>query len=279
MVNVYNWAGFIDPAVILAFERESGIKVHYSTYDSNEQLETLLLTGNSQYDVVVPGGAFFERGIRAHLYAPLDLARLPNLASVDPDAAQAASVYDPTGRFGAPYMWLITVGLAYDAERVRERLPEAPLTSYRLFFDPDNLRRLKDCGVAVLDAPEDVVGAALLYLGRDPNSELLADLAAAEQVLLQVRPFIGQIDSTHYEDSLVNRESCIAIGWGGDVARARQRAKAAGKPYDLRYVIPAEGSVSILDMLAMPGRCPSSGQRPPADQLPAAAGRFRPQQQ
>ncbi len=175
VLNVYNWGNFIDPTVVPAFAKETGIKVNYSVYDGNEQLETALLAGHSSYDVVVPGGAFFGRQIKAGVYRKLDQALLPNLRNVDPEAARGMAVYDPGNQYGVPYTWLTTTGIGYDLAKIKSRVPGAPLGSWRLFFDPAVLQKLESCGVSVLDAPDDVLSAVLSFLGKDPNSASLAD--------------------------------------------------------------------------------------------------------
>jgi putrescine transport system substrate-binding protein len=259
VLNVYNWGNFIDPSVIPAFEKEYGIKVNYSVYDGNEQLETTLLTGHSSYDVVVPGGAFFDRQIRAGVYQKLDKSQIPNLRNIDPEAARGMAVYDSGNQYGVAYTWLTTTGIGYNVARVKDRLGNAPLSSWRLFFDPGILKQFQSCGVSVLDAPDDVLDSVLSYLGKDPNSESLEDLKRAEQVLLSIRPYIRQVDSTRYVEDLANGDLCIALGWSGDITQARDHAKEAGKPVEIAYSIPTEGTISIFDVFAIPADSPHPG--------------------
>ncbi len=251
VVNVYNWSDYIDPDVIKAFEQDTGIKVRYDVFDSNEVLETKLLTGNSGYDVVVPSAYFLERQIKAGVFAKLDKAQLAGLANIDPDLAQRAARHDPGNEHSVVYMWG-TTGIGYDRTKVQAIMPDAPLDSWQLIFDPAVIARFKDCGIAMLDDPTDMVGTALLYLGKDPNSESAADLQAAEDALVRIRPYIRTIHSSQYIDQLANGELCIVVGYSGDVLQARDRAAEAGKPLDIGYSIPKEGALMWFDTLAIP---------------------------
>lgn len=256
VLNVYNWSDFIDPSVIAGFEREYGIKVHYDVYSSNETMEVKLLAGHSSYDVVVPGGAFFEKERKAGVYRKLDKNLLPNLGNLDPGAVGDTAVYDPGGLYGVDYMWLVATGLGFDRAKLQARLADAPLDSWRLIFDPRIVGKFQDCGVSLLDAPEDVLSATLAYLGKDPRSESLDDLKAAETVWMSIRPSLRYFDSSRYFSDLANGDICLALGWSGDIAQARQRARQAGKPAVIDYVLPAEGSVSTVDILAIPADAP-----------------------
>lgn len=256
VLNVYNWDEFIDPSVIKDFEHDTGIKVHYDVYDSNETMEVKLLAGHTGYDLAVPGGAFFGKEVRAGVYQKLDKAQLPNLQNLDPDAVRATAVYDPGNQYGVDYMWLVATGMAYDAGQIKARLADAPVDSWRLIFDPAVVAKFQSCGVAVLDSPEDVVAGALALLGKDPNSEASEDLEAAERVLMSIRPFIRYVDSSRYVSDLANGDLCLALAWSGDLVQARHRAIEAGKQRTLVFNVPAEGSVSAVDVLAIPADAP-----------------------
>ena len=169
VVNVYNWSDYIEPKALEEFTAKTGIKVRYDVFDSNEVLETKLLTGNSGYDVVVPSAYFLERQIKAGVFAKLDKAQLPNLANLDPEIAQRAAAHDPNNEHSVVYMWG-TTGIGYDAAKVKAIMADAPVDSWRLVFDPAVLAKFKDCGVSMLDDPTDMVGTALLYLGRIPTA-------------------------------------------------------------------------------------------------------------
>ena len=251
VLNVYNWSDYIDPAVIEDFQKETGIEVRYDVFDSNEVLETKLLTGNSGYDVVVPSAYFLERQVKAGVFRKLDKAQLPNLANLDPELLQRAAGHDPGNEHGVVYMWG-TTGIGFDAAKVKAIMPDAPVDSWRLVFDPAVAAKFKDCGISVLEDPTDMVGTVLLWLGKDPNSQSEADLQLAEEALLKVRPFIRMITSSQYIEALANGEICIAVGYSGDVLQARDRAAEAGKPVDIRFSIPQEGALMWFDTLAIP---------------------------
>ncbi|HXR18401.1 MAG TPA: polyamine ABC transporter substrate-binding protein [Steroidobacteraceae bacterium] len=256
VVNVYNWADFIAPSVISAFQKEYGIQVNYDVFDSNDQLETKLLTGHANYDVVVPGGGFLERGIKAGVYQKLDKAQLPNLKNLDPEVTRGMAVYDPDNQYAVDYTWLTTTGIGYDVAKIRARMADAPVDSWRMLYEPAVLGKFQDCGVTVLDAPDDVLSTVLAFLGKDPNSESAEDLKAAERVLLSIRPYIRYVDSTRYVEELANGGICLALGWSGDVTQARDRANEAANGVELAYSIPREGSVNIFNVLAIPADAP-----------------------
>ena len=251
VVNFFNWSDYVDEEVLAKFEKETGIKVRYDVFDSNEVLETRLLTGNSGYDLVVPSAYFLERQIKAGVFRKLDKSQLPNLVNMDSDIMQREAAHDPDNEHSVVYMWG-TTGIGYDAGKLKTIMPDAPVDSWRLIFDPTVLARFKDCGVSMLDDPTDMIGTALLYLGKNPNSESAEDLKLAEDLLLKIRPLLRTIHSSQYIEQLANGELCIAVGYSGDVLQARDRAEEAGKPLDIRYSIPKEGALMWFDTLAIP---------------------------
>jgi putrescine transport system substrate-binding protein len=255
VLNVDNWSDYIQPSVIADFEKQTGIKVNYDVFDSNEILETKLLTGHTNYDVVVPSGAFLERQLQADIYRKLDKSLLPNLRNVDPDVARAVALYDPGNQYAVDYMW-ITSGVGYNVASIRERMPDAPVDSWRMVFDPAVVAKFQDCGVSILDAPSEVVGTVLLFLGRNPNSNSAEDLKAAETALHAIRPYVRHVDSSSYIDNLANGDVCLAMGWSGDIKQAHDRAAEASKGVDLAYSIPKEGAISNYDVLAIPADAP-----------------------
>jgi putrescine transport system substrate-binding protein len=255
VVNVYNWSDYIDPTVVTDFQKEYGIKVNYDVFDSNEVLETKLLTGHTNYDVVVPSGAFLARQIQAGVYQKLNRAKLPNWKDLDLEVARQASQYDPDNAYAVDFMW-ITSGPGYNVDKIKQRMPDAPLDSWRMLFDPAVVAKFADCGVSLLDAPTEVISAVLIYLGKDPNSTSTEDMQAVEKALAAIRPYIRYVHSSRYIDDLANGETCLALGWSGDVKQAHDRAKEAGKGIDIGYRIPKEGAVSNYDMLAIPADAP-----------------------
>ncbi len=251
VVNVYNWSDYIEPTVLEDFTKETGIKVQYEVMDSNELLETKLLAGRTGYDVVVPSASFLARQIKQSIYQKLDKSKLSNLGNLDPDITNRIAVFDPGNEYSVNYMWG-TSGVAYNEEAVKAAMPDAPVDSFAMFWDPKVAAKFAKCGISVLDAPSEVVGTVLIYLGRDANSEKPEDLAAAEKVLLAVRPYIRTINSSAYIENLANGEICLALGWSGDVLQAKSRAEEAQKPFTIKYNIPKEGAVMFFDNMAIP---------------------------
>ena len=254
-LNVYNWAGYIAPDTVANFERETGIQVHYSTYESNEISETKLLTGHSNYDVVTSADAFFERQLHAGVFLKLDKAALPNSVNLDPEVLQKLAVHDPGNLYAVPYLWT-EAGLGYNVDKVRERLGSVDPDSWSLLFDPKNAAKLKDCGIMIVDSPEDVLPSVLIYLGKDPNSRDPADWTAAADVLMQIRPFVRSIEAEGIIGDLANGSLCLGLTWGGEVTQARYRALEANNGVKIRYFVPREGAVAGLDMLAIPADAP-----------------------
>ena len=258
VVNVYNWSDYIDPAILDDFTKETGITVKYDVFDSNELLETKLLAGKTGYDVVVPSGNFLGRQIGAGVFVKLDKSKLPGLSHVWPDVANRLATYDPGNEYAVNYMWG-TTGIGYNVAKIKERMPDAPLDSWKLVFDPDVLAKFKDCGVMFLDAPDEVIPAALNYLGKDPNSRNPDDFTAAEELLKKVRPFVKKFHSSEYINALANGDVCLVIGWSGDIKQAASRAadknktqKDPKKKVEIGYSIPKEGAGMFFDNFAIP---------------------------
>jgi putrescine transport system substrate-binding protein len=251
-VNVYNWSDYIAPSVPEDFTRETGIRVRYDTFDSNDTLETKLLAGKSGYDVVVPSAYFLERQIKAGVFQKLDKAKLPNLVNVWPMIAERLAAHDPGNQYAANYMWG-TVGIGYNVKKAREILgPDAVIDSWSLVFDPANLAKFKDCGVHMLDSSDDILPAALHYLGRNPNSVEPADLEAAADLVAKVRPFVRKFHSSEYLNSLASGEICLVVGFSGDVKQAQKRATEAKNGVEIGYAIPKEGAQMFFDNFAIP---------------------------
>lgn len=256
-VNVYNWSDYIAEDTIAKFEAQTGIKVNYDVFDSNEIVEAKLLAGNSGYDVVVPSGFFLERQILVGLFQQLDKSKLPNLVNLEPRIEARVAEYDAGNAHAVTYMWG-TTGLGYNVDAIVERVGEdGPLESWDLLFDPETAAKIADCGIAVLDAPVEVMAIALNYLGLDPLSESEEDLAAAEALMASVRPYIRYFHSSQYISDLANGEICLSVGYSGDVFIAADRAAEADRGIEVAYVIPVEGASLWFDMMAIPSDAPN----------------------
>jgi putrescine transport system substrate-binding protein len=252
IVNFYNWSNYVAPGVLDAFTRETGIKVVYDTFDANETLETRLLAGKSGYDVVVPTAYFLQRQINAHIFQKLDKSKLPNLANAWPEVTGKLAVYDPGNRYAASYMWG-TTGIGYNVKAVQRILgPDGKIDSWDVIFDPDKLAKFKDCGVQMLDSADDILPAALNYLGLDPNSIAKADLEQAAALVSKVRPFVRKFHSSEYLNGLATGEICLVVGWSGDIKQAQSRAAETNNGVEIRYAIPKEGAQMFFDNLAIP---------------------------
>ena len=251
VLNVYNWTDYIVPDLVTAFETEYGIKVNYDVFDSNEVLETKLLAGKTGYDVVVPSASFLQRQIKAGVFQKLDKVLLPNLQNVDPDIAARFAPYDPNGEHAVNYFWG-TDGVGFNVGKIKTAMPDAPVDSLRMFYDPAVIKHFKDCGVTLLDAPDEILGTVLVYLGRNPTVERNEDIAAAEQVLMAIRPYVRYVNSSKYIEDLANGEICLSLGWSGDVGQSAARAREAKNGNIIKYNIPKEGAIMFFDMLAIP---------------------------
>ncbi|MGI9236147.1 MAG: polyamine ABC transporter substrate-binding protein [Woeseiaceae bacterium] len=246
VVNVYNWADYIAPDTLEKFEAEHGIKVNYDIYDSSEVVDVKLLAGNSGYDIVVHSNQFSSRLAPVGVFAKLDKTRLENIGNLDQTVLDTISVYDAVADYQMPYHWG-TTGYAWNVDMVRARLPDHPMDSGDVLFDPDVVSKLADCGVSLLDGPTDLFPMVLAYLGLDPNAVDDASLAAAEAQLKKVRPYIRYFSNQKMMSDLPNKEVCVAMSWSGDFAQAAMRAEEAGVDIDLRYTIPKEGSGLWVD--------------------------------
>jgi putrescine transport system substrate-binding protein len=254
-VNVYNWSDYIAPSVIDGFTKETGIRVRYDTFDSNDTLETKLLAGKSGYDVVVPTAYFMERQIKIGIFQKLDKAKLPNLANLWPQIAARLALYDPGNQYAVNYMWG-TTGIGYNRKSAREALApgkDGPaIESWDIVFRPEYISRFKDCGVHMLDSSDDVLPVALVYLGLDPNSTAEADLQRSADLVSRVRPFVRKFHSSEYVNALASGEICLVVGYSGDVKQAQKRATEAKNNIEIAYVIPKEGAQLWFDNLAIP---------------------------
>jgi putrescine transport system substrate-binding protein len=255
VLNLYIWSDYLAPNTLADFEKQTGIKVHVSYFDTNETLETRLLAGNSGFDIVVPTASYFERQIKAGVYLSLDKSKLPNLKNMDPQLMAKVALHDPDNAHGVIYTWG-TNGIGYNEKMIKQLMPDAPLDSWRLAFDPTVASKIATCGISVLDSSAEMMRAVLNYLGRDPNSQKPADLADAEATLLKIRPYIRNINSSEYIEALANGDLCVAVGYNGDVLQARDRAHDANKGIEIKYMVPKEGSILWFDMLAIPKDAP-----------------------
>lgn len=256
-VRVYNWSDYIDEALLEKFEQETGIDLIYDVFDSNEILETKMLAGGSGYDVVVPTGTFLQRQITAGAFQPLDMSLLPNAVNIWDVISSRTAQYDPGNAYSINYMWG-TTGIGVNVGKVQEVLgPDAPINSLALIFDPANMEKLAECGVHVLDAPTEMIPAALKYIGEDPDSQDPDVIALVEPVLAAVQPYILKFHSSEYINALANGDICVAFGWSGDILQAQARAIEAENGVEIVYNAPVEGALMWFDQMAIPVDAPN----------------------
>ena len=256
VVNVYNWSDYIDESVLEQFTEETGIEVVYDVFDSNEVLETKLLAGSTGYDVVVPTGTFLQRQIQAGVFQKLDKSKLSNLDNMWDAIEERTAKYDPGNEHSINYMWG-TTGIGYNVAAVEERLGVSQIDSWDVIFDPETIAQFEDCGVHVLDAPTEMIPAALNYLGYDGDSKDAAEIEEAAALLETIRPHIQKFHSSEYINALANGDICLAVGWSGDVLQARDRAAEADNGVVVEYAIPQEGALMWFDQMAIPTDAPN----------------------
>jgi len=256
-VRVYNWSDYIDESLLSKFEEETGIKLIYDVFDSNEVLETKMLAGGSGYDVVVPTGTFLQRQIAAGAFQKLDKSKLPNIQNMWDAISSRTAKYDPGNEYAINYMWG-TTGIGINVAKVKEALGEdAPIDSWDLVFKPENMEKLASCGVYFLDAPTEMIPAALKYIGEDPDSHDPDVIAKVEPVYMAIRPYIQKFNSSEYINALANGDICVAVGWSGDVLQSRDRAAEADNGVEIAYNAPKEGAQMWFDMMAIPTDAPN----------------------
>jgi len=251
VVHVYNWSDYIDESILAEFTSETGIKVVYDVFDSNEIVETKLLAGGSGYDVVVPTAPFLARQIQAGVFQKLDKSKLPNLSNMWPEISERLAKYDPGNEYAVNYMWG-TTGIGYNVDKVKAALGDVPVDSWDVMFKPENAEKLASCGINILDASDETFAIGMNYVGKDPDSKETADLEAGAAAYQNIRPHVKTFNSSAYIDELANGDTCISMGWSGDVLQAKARAEESGNGVNVAYVIPKEGTYMWFDNLAIP---------------------------
>ena len=255
VLNVYNWVDYIGETTIADFEKETGIKVVYDTYDASETVDAKLLAGSSGYDVLIHAGSFIPKLIEAGIFMEVDKSKLSNFGNLDPKILEVLENWDPGNKHGVPYMWG-TVGITYNMDMVRERIPDAPVHSLDMLFKEEYASKLADCGISILESPADILPMVLAYLGKDPNTESKEDYQAVLEAFQPVRQYIKAFDSANYLNALPNKELCMVFNWSGDYATATWRAEEAGIEIDLQYFMPETGVPAWFDVWVIPADAP-----------------------
>ncbi|MEP9319808.1 polyamine ABC transporter substrate-binding protein [Pseudomonas sp. LABIM340] len=254
-VNIYNWSDYIGETTLRDFRSVTGIRPSYDIFDANETLEAKLLAGHSGYDVVVPSSHFLSRQIQAGVFSPLDRSLLPNYRNLDSEILRQLAKNDPGNLYAVPYLWG-TGGLVYNKDKIRKVLGVDTIDSWSALFDPNTMKKLHRCGVAVMDSPDELYGAAIHYLGRDVSSATLHDYEDATALIKKIRPYISYFHSSKFVSDLANGEICLAMANSGDGVQAIERANEANNGVHLEYVVPKEGGNVWFDVLAIPADAP-----------------------
>jgi putrescine transport system substrate-binding protein len=252
LLNIYNWPDYITEDMVANFEKESGIKVNYQTFENNEALQAKLIAGNSGYDIVVPGAVFAKSQIEAGLLRPLDKSQIPNLANLDAAIMAKLDKVDPGNTHLVPWAWsFTTVGI--NKGKVSKALGNTPMpeNAWDLVFNPTYTSKLKSCGIAYLDSPTEVMPPALHYIGKDAYSADTADHKAAGEMLAKVRKDIRLFSSTMIDD-LAGGKACVVLGWAGDINIARSRAIENKSGQEIEALLPKTGGLLFFDNLAIP---------------------------
>lgn len=257
-IHVYNWSDYIAKDTLSDFEKETGIKIIYDVFDSNELLEGKMISGNTGYNIVFPSSSFLARQIEFDIFQPLNKSKLPNYKNLDKNLMKKLEEHDPYNKYAIPYLWA-TTGIGYNVAKVEKILGKnAPFNSWDLVLKPENLKKLSKCGVSFLDAPEEIFSIILNYLGKNPNSSNINDYSeVATNFLLKLRPYIRYFHSSHYINDLANENICVAVGWAGDILQVKYLLTSSlnkfnKKKTNINYVIPKEGSLAFFDMLTIP---------------------------
>jgi putrescine transport system substrate-binding protein len=251
VLNIYNWPDYIPEGMIAAFEKETGIKVNYDTFETNEALHAKLVAGNTGYDIVVPGSVFAKPQIEAGLLQPLNKAMIPNLKNLDPAVMKTLDKADPGNNHLVPWAWgFTTVGI--NVTRAQKALGNMPMpaNAWDLVFDPKYTSKLKKCGIAYLDSPTEILPVALNYIGKDAYSNDPADYEAAGKMLAKVRKDVRLFSSTMIDD-IAGARACVAIGWSGDINLAADAAKENGSKEKIEALLPTGGSLIFFDTMGI----------------------------
>ena len=251
VLNIYNWPDYVPENLIAEFEKATGIKVNYDTFETNEALNAKLVAGNTGYDIVVPGTVFAKPQIEAGFYQPLDKAKIPNYANLDPAVMQVLTKADPDNKYLVPWAWgFTTVGI--NKTKVAKALGSTPMpeNAWDLVFKPEYTSKLKSCGIAYLDSPTEIIPVALHYIGKDAYSNDPADYKAATEMLAKVRKDIRLFSSTMIDD-IAGGKACVAVGWSGDINIAAGRAKENGSKDEIEALLPSTGALSFFDTMAV----------------------------
>ena len=251
VLNIYNWPDYIPEGMVAAFEKETGIKVNYDTFETNEALHAKLVAGNTGYDIVVPGTVFAKPQIEGGLLQALDKSKIANLGNLEPAIMKTLTKADPGNNYLVPWAWgFTTVGI--NKTKVDKALAGLPMpeNAWDLVFNPKYSSKLKSCGIAYLDSPTEILPVALHYIGKDAYSNDPADYKAATEMLSKVRKDVRLFSATMIDD-LAGGKACAVVGWSGDINIAAARARENGSKDDIQALLPTTGALLFADTMAL----------------------------
>jgi putrescine transport system substrate-binding protein len=249
---IYGWSDYITKNSLQKFEQETGINVLYDVFDNNVLLDAKISTGNLDYDIVMPSASpYLQRQLRLGRYRPLDKSKLPNYKNLNPTIMGLLNNQDPGNKYGIPWMWG-SIAIGYNVDWVKKIMPDAPVDSLSMIFDPNIIAKFAQCGVVVLDSADDMLTLALLYAKKNPKTQDIKDLSIAEEIFMQIRPYVKNFHITNYAQDLANGEICLAVGWSGDIAQAAKFANTTRHKVNIGYHLPREGSQIWVDVMAIP---------------------------
>lgn len=243
-LKIYNWAGYIDPAVVEGFERETGVAVDYQTYTSAQELYAALDAG-ADFDLVVPSHFQLQRLIEQKQLQLLDLNKLSRYGNLDPKLMASLAGFSGAGRYVVPYLWS-TVGLVIDSARVEQQLGKPAPASWRLLFDDQYAAQLRACGIGWIDAPEETFSLWMNYQGKRLLDASPRRLVEAGAQLLQQSDAVRTLDNDTYIEQLAAGHLCVAVAWSGHALQAASRRSA------LKFLVPEEGGLLTVDSWAIP---------------------------
>ncbi|HEX4598624.1 MAG TPA: extracellular solute-binding protein [Burkholderiaceae bacterium] len=253
VLNVYNWSDYVGETTVQDFEKETGIRVRYDTFDANETLYAKLVAGHTGYDIVVPSSHWAKLELESGLLKPLDKSKITTYSNIDPWILKQLAIVDPGNRYVVPWAWGITT-IGINVDRVKAALGSLPMPSdaWDLVFKPEYASKLKVCGVSFLDSADEVFPSALRYQGKPPYSNHSADYQEAARMLSVIRPYVTLFSSSGYINEMASGSVCVAIGWSSDIALAAARAREARNGQNIQVLLPRSGAVLYFDTMAIP---------------------------
>jgi putrescine transport system substrate-binding protein len=257
VLNLYNWSDYIGETTVRDFEKETGIKVRYDTFDANETLHAKLVAGHTGYDIVVPSVHWAKLQLEGGLLMKLDKSRIRTYSEIDPWILKQLATLDPGNQYLTPYLWG-TDAIGVNVDRVKQALGNLPMPedAWDLIFTPEYMSRLKNCGVSFLDSGDEVFPAALHYIGRPAFSSRPADYQDALQMLERVRPYVTLFSSSGYINELASGSLCAVLGWNGDIGIAAARAREARNGQNIQVLFAKSGAILFFDTMAIPVDAP-----------------------